>query len=179
MKPDHGRWPFSMVWLDGPTFMVRFLQFSSTKPLGPLLGVNRMWTKRNDHAPKNECAHYFNIICAKRAILKKIKFDHSLVFIFSSPQKSFLIVYIINIISFAMGTCLFQLEHLFCLSHHKTCWSMSVDTISLKICLLETLNFMITLTFFPWCKPKWSQDEFNNQSQSLHCLETISWSIMM
>ena len=47
---DHERWPFSML---------RFLQKISlqlTKPLGPSLGVNRMWTKRNDNAPKNECA---------------------------------------------------------------------------------------------------------------------------
>ena len=26
---------------------------------------------------------------------------------------------------------------------------------------------IITLTSFPWCKPKWPRDEFNNQSQTL------------
>ena len=29
--------------------------------------------------------------------------------------------------------------------------------------------------FPPWCKPKWSRDEFNNQSQNLQGLGTISW----
>jgi len=27
--------------------------------LGPSLGVNRMWTKKNDHAPKSECVEFF------------------------------------------------------------------------------------------------------------------------
>jgi hypothetical protein len=29
-----------------------------------------MWTKRNDHAPKNESAEVFNI-CPKRVVLRK------------------------------------------------------------------------------------------------------------
>ena len=41
IKPDHGRWPFVMVWLHGPTSMIHF-----TKPLGPSLSVNQIWTKR-------------------------------------------------------------------------------------------------------------------------------------
>ena len=61
----------------------------------------------------------------------------------------------------------FLLEHLFCLSHRKTRWIMSIANVGLKICLLGTSNSTITLTFFPWCKPKWSQDEFNSQSQIL------------
>ena len=28
-----------------------------------------------------------------------------------------------------MGPCIFLLEHLFCLSHHKTHWTMSVDNV--------------------------------------------------
>ena len=52
--------------------MVRFIDNQFTKPSGPSLGVNRMWTKKNDHAPKNECADFFNT-CPKRAPLKKIK----------------------------------------------------------------------------------------------------------
>ena len=59
---------------------------------------------------------------------------------------------------------------------HKIHWTMSVDNVGLKICLLET--FMVTLVLFPWCKPKWSQNEFNNQSHILHDLGTISWSMM-
>jgi len=69
-----------------------------------------------------------------------------------------------------MGPCLFLLEHLFCLSHRKTYWIMSVDNVGLKICLLGTSNSMVTLSFPPWCKPKWSWDEFNNQSQMLQGL---------
>ena len=61
MKSDHARWPY---------FMVRYLKDQYTKSLGPSLGVNRLWTKMNDHAPKSECADFFNI-CRKRAILKK------------------------------------------------------------------------------------------------------------
>ena len=41
-----------------------------------------MWTERNDHAPKCECADFFFIYVQKSAILKrkKIKFDHTLDF---------------------------------------------------------------------------------------------------
>ena len=48
-----------------------------------------------------------------------------------------------------MDPCLFLLEHLFYLSHRKTRWTMSVDNIGqVKICILGTSNFMITLTSF-------------------------------
>ena len=69
-----------------------------------------------------------------------------------------------------MGPCFSLVEHLFCLSHCKTYWTMSVDNVSLKICLLGTSNSMIPLTFFPRCKPKWSGDKFNNQSHALQVL---------
>ena len=72
----------------------------------------------------------------------------------------------------------FLLEHLFCLCHRKTYWTMSMDNVGLTICLLGTPNFMITLAYFPWCKPKWSQDEFNIQPQILQILVTTSWSMM-
>ena len=70
---------------------------------------------------------------------------------------------------------LFLPEHLFHLSHYKTYWTMSVDHVGLKPCLGGTSNFMVTLALFPWCKPKWSRDEFNNQSQILQGLGTTSW----
>jgi hypothetical protein len=44
-----------------------------TKPLGPSLGVNRMWTKRSDHAPESECV--FLVYANKRVVLKILKFD--------------------------------------------------------------------------------------------------------
>ena len=41
-----------------------------------------------------------------------------------------------------------QWENLFCLSHHKMCWTMSVDSIGLKIDLLGASSSMVTLTFY-------------------------------
>ena len=47
------------------------------------LDVNQMWTKRNDHAPKNECVHFLNI-CPKGVDFLLfyfiLEFDHSIVF---------------------------------------------------------------------------------------------------
>ena len=65
------------------------------------------------------------------------------------------------------GPMIFLPYHLFCLSHPKTCWTVLVDNVGLQICLLGTLTSIITLTFFPRCKPKQSLDKFNNQSQIL------------
>ena len=39
-----------------------------------------------------------------------------------------------------MGPCFFLPEHLFCPSHGKTCWNMSTNIVSLKICLLGNLK---------------------------------------
>ena len=36
-------------------FMVQLLNKLVLKALGPSLGLYRMWTKKNDHAQKNEC----------------------------------------------------------------------------------------------------------------------------
>ena len=48
----------------------------STKYLGFSLGVNRMWTKRNEHAPKSKCADFFKYIPKKGKFeTKKFKFD--------------------------------------------------------------------------------------------------------
>ena len=71
----------------------------------------------------------------------------SFVFIFLSPKKKFIKNLLYQQL-YAMGHCLFLLEHLFCLSHHKTCWTMSVDNVGLKICLLGISNSMVTLTYF-------------------------------
>ena len=67
---DHGRGPFSMVRVHGTTSMVRLLKKIVLKALGPSLGVNRMWTKKNDHAPKSAWADFFNT-CTKRIFLEK------------------------------------------------------------------------------------------------------------
>ena len=39
MKSDHGRWPFSMVRVHGPTSKVRLLKKNSFESLGPLTKV--------------------------------------------------------------------------------------------------------------------------------------------
>jgi hypothetical protein len=62
MDHEVGPWmmAFFMVRLDGPTFMVRVLEkIKFTKSLSPSLGVNRVWTKRNDHAPKMNVLIFF------------------------------------------------------------------------------------------------------------------------
>ena len=151
---NHVRWPFSRVWLDGPTFTVRFLKNQFTKQLRPSLGANRMWTKRSDLTPKSECVRWvFFLRCMpKRAILNKFKFDHALVFfglrLLFPKKKSFEFYYKPFFKTFLChGPLLFLLEYLFCLSHRKTRWTMWVDNVGLRTCLLGTWNFMVTLTF--------------------------------
>ena len=62
----HGLWSQTMedglsgVQLDGPNI----LKNKFTKLLGPSLGRNRMWPKKNDCAPKSECVDFSNI-CLK------------------------------------------------------------------------------------------------------------------
>jgi hypothetical protein len=62
----------------GPTFMVQLLNNLVLKALGLSLGVNRMWTKKNDHAPQKVKVLIFLI----RA--QKGQFDHSLIFSWAS-----------------------------------------------------------------------------------------------
>jgi hypothetical protein len=64
MKSDHERWPFP--WFN-------FFKNQITKPLGLSLGVNRMWTKRNDHTPTSECAKFFLIYVQKEKFWLKKK----------------------------------------------------------------------------------------------------------
>ena len=59
-----------MVRVHGPNFRSDYLRNQFKKLLGPSLGVNRMWTKKNDHPPKSECADFFST-CPKRALWKE------------------------------------------------------------------------------------------------------------
>ena len=93
MKSDHVRCTFSMVPLGGPTLVVRFIENAFFETLGPSLGVNRTWTKGNDHAPKSECADFFSI-CPKMAVLEK-----KLIFCLLLSSLIF------NIIYMELGTC--------------------------------------------------------------------------
>ena len=70
IKSDHGRWTLSMVWVHGPTSMVWHHKKLVLRALGPSLGVNQMWTKKNDRAPKSEGVDFFNTY-PKRTNLKK------------------------------------------------------------------------------------------------------------
>jgi hypothetical protein len=78
----------------------------------------------------------------------------------------------------AMGPCLLLPGHISCLSQRKTRWTMSVHLLGLKIYILGTSTSMVPLPFFPWCKPKLSQDNFNNQSAALQSPGPSSWSIV-
>ena len=113
-------------------------------------------------------------------IFKKIEFDRSLVFsclhILFPKNKSK--TNFLKTTSLCHGPLPFSTRAPLCLSHHKTRWTMSVDNASLKICLLGTSNSTVDLTCFPWCKPKWSQDELNNQSHILRGNGTTSWSMV-
>ena len=58
-----------------------------TKPLGSSLGVNRMWTKKNDHAPKVNVLIFLIFVQEgqfweknQNQKIQKIRFDHSIVF---------------------------------------------------------------------------------------------------
>jgi hypothetical protein len=59
MKSDYGRWSFFLVRFQGQLSWSDFLKELFTKSLGPSLGGNQTWTKRSDHPPKSECAHFF------------------------------------------------------------------------------------------------------------------------
>ena len=156
MKLDHGRWP-------GPTSMVRFLKKSIQKAVGPptrcKLNVDQEeWSCTR----KTIVLNFFIYICPKMIVWKKkIKLDHSLVFNFSSPIKYSLNFYYSNI---SLPWAFFYSSISFTSPSAKHV-GPSMDNVGLKICLLRSLDSMVTLMFLPWCKPKWSQDEFSNESQ--------------
>ena len=71
----HEGGPWKMAFFHGLTWWSNFhgpisLKNQLTKSLGPSVGVNRMWTKRYDHALKRECVDFFNIV-SKGQLWKK------------------------------------------------------------------------------------------------------------
>ena len=113
------------------------------------------------------------IYAQKKAVLRQIQvwpFSCLLLSSSSLPEKRIALKFYYNIISLPWGPCLFLQEQLICLSQRKTRWTMSVDNISFKLCLLGTSNSMTTLAFFPCCKLKWSRYKFNTQS---HIFRTL------
>jgi hypothetical protein len=107
-----------------------------------------MWTKRNDRAQKSERV---GLNMPKKGSFEKKKgrkrFDHSFVFYFLHLLFCKNENYLKTICFLPWGPTFFLLEHLFCLSHRNSRWTMSVDNVGLKICLLGTTNSTVTLTF--------------------------------
>jgi hypothetical protein len=68
---EDGLYPWSRFIVQLP--WSNFLKNQFTKPLGPSLGVNQMWTKRSDHAPKSECADFL-----KKQLLKNGSFERKI-----------------------------------------------------------------------------------------------------
>ena len=160
-------------------FMHTFLKQLYFKSLGPHTWT---WTKRSGHAPKSGCADFFNT-SPKREILGFF-FTFGLLPFFPSnygnvwqkKKKNQLR----NIKAAFLCHCPWHLEreNLFCPSHRKTHWTMIMDNIGLQIGLFGTSSSMVTLTFFSWCNPNWSNHKFNGQSQVLEEKRTTSWSMM-
>jgi hypothetical protein len=76
--------PWSRIMEEGPFQWSDFLKNLVLKVLGLSLGTNRMWTKKNDHAPKSECVDFYLFIfntCPKR---KKLIKNSSLTILLSS-----------------------------------------------------------------------------------------------
>ena len=76
----HGRWHFSMVWLDGPTSMVWFLKKSIYKAFGPLTRCKSNVDQEEWPCIKMWMCWLFLIYARKGQFCQKFKFDHSLVF---------------------------------------------------------------------------------------------------
>jgi len=163
---DHGRWPSPMVWLHGPASIVRFFFKKKTiyKAFGPLTRCNQDVDQEGWPCTKKWMWWFFLNIWPRRAVLKEnLKLDHSLVFIFFSPKKKTYKKHCYNNISLPWAPTFFY-KNTFCLSHCKTRWTMSVDNVGLKTFFGGPLIPRLLWLFFPWCKPKWSWNDLNNQS---------------
>jgi hypothetical protein len=93
--------------------------------------------------------HKVNVMSSLVYMPKKVvsKFDHSLVFIFSFPNN--IIIYILLKKILCDGPMpFFYHSTSFASPTGKSRWTMLVDNVGLKTCLLGASNFMVTLTFF-------------------------------
>ena len=131
----------------GPTFMVSFLKKSIYKVYGPSLSVNRMWIKRNDHAQNTECVGF-------KKKIQKINFEkkekNNLTFLLSSSsmcQKTNHSIFIITTSLFHGPLSSYTIA-IFCLSHHKTLWIISMDNVGFNVCLKRTSYSMATRKFY-------------------------------
>ena len=165
-----------MVRIDGPIFVVQFLFKKITQPLGPPLGIKRMWTKRNDNAPKKMNLFWY---MSKKGSFEKFRFGHSFAFSYLHllfPKKSLKSYYSNASLSWA-----------FAFFYHSTSFTSPTAKL-VKPCqrMMQALKCVFRgpqipwslWHFFPKCKPKWSRDKFNNHSQILQGLGTNSWSLV-
>ena len=81
-KSDHGRWRVSMVWFDGPTSMVRFLEIPIYKAFGPLTMCKQNVGQEEWPCTRKWTCWFFLNMPQQGNFGKKrrIKFDHSLIF---------------------------------------------------------------------------------------------------
>ena len=83
----------------------------------------------------------------------------TLLFSSSLPHQKFVELLLLQHFD-VMGSCSCSLicyqTTSFASPQHKTRWTMSVDNVGLKICLLETLDFMVTLTFIVFLDVIWN-----------------------
>ena len=113
MEDDNFPWSYLMVQLPWTDLWKTHL----TKPLGPFMGVNQMWTERYGHAPKSQCVVFLN--APKRHLWGK---KSLIVLWFSSSllPNFYLCINKFNNISLPWALAHFYYITFFGLSHHKT-----------------------------------------------------------
>ena len=130
------------------------------------------------HQKVNVLMFFFNI-CPNRAILNQNSsltiLLSSLVFISSSPKKKSSKIYYNNI----------SLPRALTIFYHNTSFASPTAKPLVHVsgyCRTYITSFggprpsWSLRHSFRWCKPKWSQDDFNSQSNILQGLGTTSWS---
>ena len=140
-----------MVWLRGPTSMVQFLK----KSWRPSLGVNQMWMRRMIMHQEVTMLILYIYIYARQGQLWKKKEKKSLSILLSSSslhqKKSSKFYY--NCISLPSALAFLLPQHLICMSHRKTRWTISVDNVALKIFFWGPQTPWSLWQFFsPWYK---------------------------
>ena len=135
-----------------------FLTNQFTKPLGPSLGVNWMWTKRNDHVPKNGCVGFCFLCMSKKGSFEFFLSLHillfTLVFIFSSTRKNSLKIYYNNT-SLPWALAFFYQSTFFASPTAKPVGPCQWIMQAFKSVLWGSRTPWSLWQFFPWCKLKW------------------------
>jgi hypothetical protein len=172
---DHVVGPWRMAFLHGPTSMVRFLKKSIYKAFGPFTRCKPNVDQEAQPCIKTWMCHYFQYIPQKSSFEKKNQlwpFSCLLLSSSSLPQK-------INYYKFIISPYLFlTIAHLLLLPPQNP-----LDHVN-GLCRPSIMSFGdLELhghydIFFPWGKPKWSQDEFNSQSHIYRAFGTTSWSMV-